>query len=910
MQGDKYYLWQMKNNIVGAWDFAHDECLELISKYWVENESKDDLTISAMRELDRWDQAKVDIICRIIQRTKVNNEEPERLWWAEDLVNLISEHEPELAPQVFVATVSHVKLTCTQLENSNSWHQLPAVAEAAPITFFEAVWPWIVTDCETWNMLPKSSVINHYGGSLRSLDPYTGGPGYPLMSSFLYSLDKTASELPERFFEIVKINWNSNSKPVHRIIARGLSQAASKLAKESLAYLCGDERRFLLGSYDQNEQNDTIQLIQAISPNLNQNEIDSLTNAIQEWDKYEPGENDSNDQDTWVREDRLRLLNAISSEYISDDDNIFIETEKKELPEWNRNKRMGRSGSIKQLPAMTKEDMLNSSDETILQTLNETPPFTRALGNWIEEGGYWEEPGGTEAFARELRDLAKENYERVLPLLPQLIENNHEDIAGNILYELDKSSLTNSEIYELIRNLDQLNPQSEDYRSEAGYLLYRRCDKDAGLPDDLCQILEKWLNLSWSNQHAFDDAPENEPDKEEGEPSSYLWSTRGGLFDSGKPFFSMLALTNGYLWRKKPDNDRWLNFIDELLEKEISTKTWIAYCEQLRWIRLKGCDLDFGRSVIQKLFDKHPAIPFTQEGIQLIALTSFDLTEEFVIDFLNRLKTQEKTEIFQAYGELLTLVAFRGKPHLWARKALEKELKSLNPQKGIIQSIIARITHTVFEFCKSVRWMLRLQEMNQNDTKESLLRIRVRESIATGMAFAAARLWDEYDAREDACNVLCQLIPHATPKVAQAIGTVFWSSEDFHTDQYTEKLLIAIQTNPGVIQGRITTDFVDFLASLLPNYRELILQITKDILAAHSDQIMDYASELHMAGPTLVNISMTLQRFEETRSEATTLLEQMLKMGLDEAYNFLIENDLRPGKVNRRSPRKRRRRKR
>ena len=51
---------------------------------------------------------------------------------------------------------------------------------------------------------------------------------------------------------------------------------------------------------------------------------------------------------------------------------------------------------------------------------------------------------------------------------------------------------------------------------------------------------------------------------------------------------------------------------------------------------------------------------------------------------------------------------------------------------------------------------------------------------------------------------------------------------------------------------------------------------------------------MYEAGPHLVSIAMTLQRFDDTRSEGLALLEQLLKLGLDEAFTVLQDIDIRP----------------
>jgi len=68
-------------------------------------------------------------------------------------------------------------------------------------------------------------------------------------------------------------------------------------------------------------------------------------------------------------------------------------------------------------------------------------------------------------------------------------------------------------------------------------------------------------------------------------------------------------------------------------------------------------------------------------------------------------------------------------------------------------------------------------------------------------------------------------------------------------------------------------------------------------------------SGLYLAAPNLVNITMTLQRFPQTRSEGLALLEELMSLDMQDVYSVLSEFDNQPTNTKRREPRKRRRRK-
>ena len=170
--------------------------------------------------------------------------------------------------------------------------------------------------------------------------------------------------------------------------------------------------------------------------------------------------------------------------------------------------------------------------------------------------------------------------------------------------------------------------------------------------------------------------------------------------------------------RKPAETARWLQILGRLLDADIATETWAHYCRELRWIGFEGCDRERGRAVIHKLFDKHPSIKLRAEGSRLVATVSSHLSEKLVRDFLDHLAASRQFNHGQAFGELLTLIAVRGEPHKWATQLLATQLEGLANE--------------------------------------------LKESIATGIAFAGARLWDEPDVRAGAWRILCRLIPYAT----------------------------------------------------------------------------------------------------------------------------------------------------
>jgi hypothetical protein len=846
-------LWPMAGVLISAWEFARAECFGLLEDNWIGNSGVDDLTVRVLREIGHWDQKAVDSICQIIRRS---DGDENRLWWAEDLTNIVSADQPTLAPQIFIATVTRSVSTPesrSPLESTNSWYELPAVAGAAPKEFLRAAWPWFAATLEKAHSGGYSSTYYQYEGRLGGLDlvEYQHPPS--ILAAITIAAEKTAQSDPKEFLEITKSSWSIESLPLHRVIARCFT-ATPDLAYEGLAYLRADRRRFRLGSHGDGHQGDTTDLIASIAPHLDPVRRRDLEQEILSSSEYRDNVEISADRTTWDRGARLRLLKAIPDELTSPEVAMFVKQEEAALPDWQIHRTSFRGGFIREVPPLTKDQLFVASDEAILETLqpNQSNNEAYLLTDYVTN----ERPGGARAAARELALLAKDHPERVVTLLPQLVLAEHEYACAEAVRGLVDSELSASDAINISRALIELHPESEELRSNIGYLLYKRCQINIGLPDDLCQVLEKWLRQTWQAEGSWSNDLEV---ADRDEVDSILWGYSGGVFEMDNAFMPLLALTNGYLMRSPANSTSWLEALNRLLDGNLGKRTWAHFSRELRWIQLNGCNRQLGVAVVHKLFERHPEIACCREGIRLVADLCDLLPSEFLQLFLVNLRDSSIPRQEQAFGELLTMVALHRSSEIWAKDLLDES------GDGV-------------------------------------------ESIRIGIAFAAAHLWDDSALRGGVCQILCKLIPRATPKIAQAISTVFWAVNDFAADELTDTLLKEVGKSDFMLTGRCVPDLVEHLAKLLPHLRTTVLEVCRGIVAKRGNELTSLSNELFSSGPHLVDIAMTLQRFSNTRADGLSLLESLLRLGLDDAFAILNDIDIRPAAAARREPRRRRRR--
>ena len=420
------------------------------------------------------------------------------------------------------------------------------------------------------------------------------------------------------------------------------------------------------------------------------------------------------------------------------------------------------------------------------------------------------------AAGRELSELAKTHPQRVVELVKLLLVNGPEDPVRQPICDLADSNLTDDEVFTLVRDVASTTEHSEELRANLSYLLYRRSRERVGLPDDLCRVLVTWLEAPWTSDETTDDSLESQ--EEPKTVDSILWGSGGGLAHVDRSFWSLLAATHAYLLRSPPEMGRWLDTIERHIGRDISEHTWVTFCLELRWIQLRECDLARGAATVIEVFRRFPNLVARREGVRLIAQVSYLLPGSFLESCLDALCNHQQFKSRQAFGELLTLIAFRDVNHAWASDRLSRELATIGTEPD--------------------------------------------EAIQTGMAFTAAQLWDEPDARLRSSQLLARLVPAATERVGRAIATDFWARDEFPDDEATETLLQAFSKHPLSLSKLAISDLVEHLAALLPHKRRLILDVCNAIL-----QVSEKETDLFEAGPSLVRIAMTLQRFPDTRPD-------------------------------------------
>lgn len=852
--------------IQSAWEFAREDCLLLIKKYWLSDPEKDNLTIHAFLDLHDWDETAVDMVCQVARRSAG----PDRNWWCESIAKQIANENPTLAPRFVFDTLkkqSDVIKDRSRLESQNDWNDLPAIATAAPKEFLEQSWEWMVNQAIEHHNTESAASLNIYRGWNSLFDAWTGHP-LPVFDSIRIAVEAISNSDPETFDRITRASWGVENSTVQTLIAIGLTASAAQTAEIALEFLLSDPRRLRLGDYTRGDHAFSKELIREISPQLSDEQLSRLESCILSWSEYRDDSSLSGDKRNWTIEDRLRLLDAIPKSLQSEGTKKYIETQSPLHPNWtNEGHPPIQSGFVKEIPPMTKEELKSASVNEIVSTLSNSRE-ARPPSKWSEENGELVSRGGTHAALRELQELAKEEPHRVFPAIRKLMESEQPEFAGEILHSMESSPATNEELFNLILEISKTEALPEDYRSNVSYTLYRRSQD--GLSNEICDLLEKWLEEPWDSEYSSFARSENSNARDlKLHPRSILWNSSGGIIDTDKSFWTLLALTQGLMCQKPSNSERWLSILESQLQRDISQRTWEPFCSKLRWLNHSDVDADRGQAVVRELFERFPNIKFTAEGVILVANLSHKvLSEKFLRWFLKELWDRNDDWVVQAYGELLSFLAHQRKNSGWAKILLDERLNALN----------------------------------QMDPDQS-------EPFLAGAAFAASHAWDYPEFRSRSVMTIAQIAPHATERISYALSEVFWAQEDYPDDENTEMLLRSFRDNPQAISNEAVSDLIVHLASLCQFQPEIVLELTKNIVEKHGRKFGDLSTALFKSGADVVNIAMTLQRFKETRSAGLDLLEELLRLGIGDAFTILSDIDMRPVKGTKRTGRTRRRRK-
>ena len=909
--------WPAVPILADALRFTRSESLELIRRHWMPEPGKDLLTWRVLEQLTEWDEGALDLACIIARRGDVSP------FSVMSLAMVISAHEPLLAPRVVAASLGrslrlleeapnplpptretgesdqnfHVQEMLYRpkekferlLKSHQGWHELPALAEAAPNAFIDQLWPWLVRILAHLESDRNMGTVFKENWSLaKGLDPEdVTHREHPLTASFDLAVRAFAEQSPDEFLTFLAREGGHDSQLVQRLLCRGLGAIAAGHPGAGLDFLKGDPRRFRLGSFN-NMYADTTALITAIVPHLTVGQKAELEEGIfscRRFDEHVASEEPELrfEASKRNREHRLRLLRAFPEGTLTPRAQSIVEAETLALPHFRDPEVRFTSGRIGS--PMSAEQMTKAKDVHIANLFEELVDETH------DNHPTAHFRAGSAQASHEFGRFARENPKRAVSIIREFEPGRQERPAATALVEIAKTDFPDQDLFDLITDLDRQGFNSEEYRTCAAIALRERLRVGTGLPDQICDLLEKWRTSPWTLRDEVQRVKQGDETRDEN-PSSILWE-HGGIVAVSQGSYNVLhALTYAYLLRRPPLTDRWLAMLRDHLQRPERSAVWCFLASDLR--NLKLCDRAAASLFLQDLFARFPDVRDNAFGAQLIIDLWTILPDKVVDSFVAAIRDSSWPDGPQLYGELLALRAMVFPDNRAVKRDLHRWFRPRIVRREKADFVRLGMAYTAIQF-----WNQPGKRGIANDLLMRLIPFAVQTSNQWTRIFHAL-LGYAKRLHPPACSWAWtrSLFPQrsasrgkAKPEhLANAIMSIFLVCNDFPADEYTRAFLEQVLSYSEILRSTEDNFLVEHLEDLLPGEPELVFRLSEELIRHKGPELRSIQFSFAMSAAHLTNIALTLQRCGgEYRSKGLELFEQLLALGVPDTQSTLNE---------------------
>lgn len=867
-----------------AWSFAHDEVIRLIQENWLGRPELDLLTWSLLESCPTWDQKAESVAITVLRRTLIS-------WWHLDHVaSTVAVDQPEIAFRLVRANLElqqeearrapagepypedgsmeeqmHWHLSEDPLKRfsaiveSTEWHSFPAMAENSPKAFLDVMWPWfaaIFSDLVRKGEDDSTSVHRYPGRSLLELsltDEDDDGVRResPLLEGLRVAIQHVARDASTFFVEWLKAAQRYELFDVQRLIAYGLSQAPERYGSLALDWLLFDSRRLALGDY-RNMRQTSVALIRAASPFWAEEEVRKFEAYVKAYRPVSVSDSDDASRRRSVlshaRRARALLLSAISTDQLSPESTGLVTTERRafgqDLAEGVRSFGGGFIGSPMESAAMEK-----AKDRDILNIFEQVPDGT----NWDHPTEFMR--GGNIQLSRAFADFAKSQPDRALQLLHSFNPESQARAAGYALDALAEDRNLDQKVLVAFLSLYERGFGKEEFRSSATSAIEKVARRTA-VGESVIDALLAWLRspvLDEEVERVTKDSEAEEETEEEvraasvDREGSILWghSSMSVLPSGNFPILSALATI--LLSGSEKGRDRLFSILNEHLAAERDPATWRAMLRRIS--RAGGSNPKVVSEFVRALFSHHPDLLETKDAVHFLAYAiSWD--QVLVGELIDSWACSRKPWVRQAYGELVGLAVITRDDAEW------KEWRDAVIDSGDSPS-------------------------------------------TSGLAHAAANLWESPDFHNEAGALLTRLVPGSDAPRMHAILDVFRKCDELRPDGVTLSLLEALARPDVNFFGAPSTFMVERLQTLMPHAADVIGQIALKLVATWKSDLADVRTATALAAPQLTDLAITLHRLGGSpRDVGIEVFEKLIEIEAYGARDTLFEIDGRFGQRN------------
>ncbi len=842
--------------------------LNLLERHWLPRKSHDDLSLRVLSYISDWTTRAVGLASIVLRRTadrsasllvdQATKTFPEhatmllraaldgRLLQAEAIVDKRKKKRC-LSPEeklVQGSSLNGEKGSLVNLiEKEEDWYSAEALAEEAPKSFLDQIWPWFIKVIAliahdehpfVLGYRDDPAIYNEFDGEL---------PHGPIVKALLVAVTRLAKQNPDQFIDFVRAHWNSDLLTVHRLLSRGLVFLASDRPMVVLEYLLGDPRRLEVGDYADSHR-ESKALISQLSARLSEAELKPLEEAVVNFKQYKKTMpdwtvKDRRDRKIWTREHRLRLLRAFRPGSASESLRALREQEERALP--GVNELTVRRGGWYVGGRLTAVEMRKASNKHLLNLFNELPDKTGSHNpkmKWSLDSG---RAGGAWQLAREFGALAKDAPDRVLTLLGELKPSLHDSYVAEALKGLADSKIPTSTLMACIASLDEKGFVSDEFREGVADSLKMIATKDNGLSHSMLEMLQCWLD-----SHEEPDAneykkPRRDEDVKEGRGILFSHSATWAVPNGRRALLE--AIAEGYLQQKPPNYSGWASLIESRVRREKHPAIWVL--TMARMPPLFNLENERATALFDSVITNCPDVLDFEFALYSIAhILQRCKPRSTVQKWLHMLRLRKSCFSDQAYGELLFLYHC-GHNDSWSRARFVKLLRAKRPKRTLL-----------------------------------------------GLAHGASHLWKHSDCRVHANKVLSSLVSSRDPLIVRAVANLFRLLRDeVQLDQPMRLLITRLTKNRRAIL-QSAEDVLDILTPVTAQEPQLLAQISDALLRFGGNEIKQYAWST--VPENLTSVALTLHRQKKFRAAGLKLFEALIEMNLSQAKSALDVLDRNP----------------
>lgn len=882
-----------------AMTFAPEAALKLLRSQWLPDPHHDSRAWWVLQSVPRWTPEMLDIALVIVERTEIaatmidhvagtiGVEQPElaltlvRARLSRDLSAAVAAAESKAAmPKPPFATEADEMAWRMRedprepikrlIEYGDDWDSLPALAEEAPATFLDKLWPWYLEAFEALARVAgeRNSRVGYaltYDADYRfEGESDMGLPEHALLSAARIAVEHAAEHDPDRFARWAAENDAVALTPVQRLIAHGFAHQPERYADAALDFILGDERRYYLGSI--HDLHGTAKaLVAAVAPHWSVEQVARFENQVRAYAPPLPAEiSDPKGKMIWrhsARRTQLDLLRALPAQRLS-------AAARRQVGEDERRFGTRRSGATFTGPQwigspLEADGMAKASDADIVNAFRELPDATGwdHPRNWMT--------GGNIQLSRAFATFAKDHADRAIRILAELNKDNGTRAAAYVLDALAEEGEPEM-VFGLLRDVVARGFDSTEFRQSASRALERLQRRGARVSDEFLALLEGWIAAPLNDRDPGDEADDAEggeagdEDDEAGPDAgsealgasesggsdehdtalerSLLWGYGGYAVVPGGEYPAVEALVHLRLLRDEPDEA--LATLSGYLSREKSLDVWDGLARFLPYLRDDGSG---GRDAfLDRLFAAVPGLVGSRSVSHFLA-NARKQDPALVDRHLDAWRTASSRQARQAYGEIVGLAAIVDPDLPWTERRLG----------GIFEDDAA-------------------------------------SDARTGVALSAANLFADGPDRARATRMLIRLLEWGGKGVWQATFDIFRAVDELAPDEATVSLLRAISERIAEAPRLDASFIVERLSTMLPHQAPLVAELALRLVDKWRSELADVRTATAMATAQLIDLAITLHRLgPDTREIGTELIEALIDTDAYEARQMLDEIDNR-----------------